>query len=138
MNRIKWVYEIVNTETNRPVHIGESYNPKKRWYDITKKLDLDRETHQLRSIKGFLDRRDAISFEREQKLLWGLPHTEGTRIYHLSKPKPVLVYKGGQLIGEYYAIQEAVRQLKLVKCDVYHVLAGRNKQHKGYTFQYKE
>ena len=137
MKKTKWIYMIWDKNNDRPVYIGESVNPMARWYSNTKKLDLSRDTHELRYIEEFDDRRDALTKERELKLFYGLEHTEGTRAHHLSKPKPLLVFKDGKLIGEYYAIQQAVRTLKLTKCDVYHCLAGRTKTHRGYTYQYR-
>lgn len=136
--KTKWVYMIWDKITDRPIHIGESVDPQNRWYGNTKKYNLSKDTHELRYIEEFGDRRDALCKERELKIEWGLEHTEGTRAHHLSQPKPLQVFRDGKLVGEYYSIQEGVRRLKLVKCDVYHCLAGRTKHHQGYTFQYKQ
>jgi predicted GIY-YIG superfamily endonuclease len=133
----KWVYLIRQKSDNKVVYVGESYTPIQRFYKYGSKYKVSTKDLVLEYVQEFEDRKDALTKERELKLLYGLEHTESTRAHHLATPKPLLVFKDGELIGEYYAIQQAVRTLKLIKCDVYHCLAGRVKQHKGYTFQYK-
>lgn len=55
-----------------------------------------------------------------------------------SEGKVVLVFKDGVFINEYPSISECCRILQLDKKSTWSVLEGRYKQHKGYTFKYKD
>jgi predicted GIY-YIG superfamily endonuclease len=136
--RNKYVYMLRDTTTDEVVYVGETYDVRRRWMQHTQS-DFPRDTTSYEVVAEYKHRKDAITLEAELKKKYGLPPTESQRAGHWNKPRPILVHKvNGTYVGEYYAIQDAVRRLDLIKCDVYHVLAGRNKQHKGYTFQYKE
>ena len=52
--------------------------------------------------------------------------------------KPFLVYKDGELIGEWLAQRECASALKLDFGHINSCLHGKRKTHGGYTFKYKE
>jgi predicted GIY-YIG superfamily endonuclease len=135
--RNKFVYLLKNVNTDEVLYVGETYDVEARWKKHTR-WNFDRATTYYEIVAEFEDRKDAISLEAELKRKYNLPTTETDRAKHWNKPKPIVVHTiSGDFVGEYYAIQDAVRRLDLIKADVYHCLAGRCKQHKGYTFRYK-
>lgn len=137
-NRIKYVYVIKDKDTQKVTYVGETFDVKRRGYQLKHEGILTNNS-VMEVVGEFQKRKDALSLEAELKHKYGIPHHEALRAAHWNKPKPIVVYKKdtNELVGEYYCVQDAVRRLDLIKCDVYHVLAGRCKQHKGYTFQYK-
>lgn len=50
--------------------------------------------------------------------------------------KPIAVYRGGVLVGEYPSIKQACESLGLNNSSVSKVLTGHKKSNKGYTFKY--
>ena len=50
--------------------------------------------------------------------------------------KPIAVYRGGVLVGEYPSIKSACETLGLNNSSVSKVLTGHKKSNKGYTFKY--
>jgi hypothetical protein len=52
--------------------------------------------------------------------------------------KSIEVFKNNVSVGVYVTINEACRQLNLVRTSVSSTLSGRNKSHKGYTFKVVE
>jgi predicted GIY-YIG superfamily endonuclease len=135
--RIKYVYLIKEKDTHNVVYVGETYNVKRRFWQHMSN-GFPKSGYYPEAVAEFEDRKDAISLEAELKRKYNLPTTETDRAGHWNKPKPMVVHTiSGDYVGDYYSVQDAVRRLDLIKCDVYHCLAGRTKQHKGYTFQYK-
>ena len=50
--------------------------------------------------------------------------------------KPIAVFRGGVLVGEYPSIKQACETLGLNNSSVSKVLTGHKKSNKGYTFKY--
>jgi len=52
--------------------------------------------------------------------------------------KPFAVYENGTMISECLVIAECARQLNLHSAAIHKCLKGKQSEHKGYTFKYKE
>lgn len=93
----------------------------------------------VKNKKGFFDPKN------KEKILKGCSNggkaVIDKLIQHNKKyySKPILVYdyKTGELVGEYSGKNEMCRILNLSKMGVYDTMNGRQNQHKGYTFKYK-
>ena len=135
--RERYVYLIREKDTDKVVYVGETINPKRRFYQHTCSCgDYDRKEHYYEIHSEHKERKDAISMEAGLKKEYGIPHTESSRAWHWNKPKPIKAYYKGDYVGEYYAIKECSRQLNLNKPNIVQVLRGWTKQYKGYTFEY--
>jgi hypothetical protein len=64
--------------------------------------------------------------------MYGKPRPEGASV----PPKPIRVSKNGELVKQYDCINDAIRELKLSRGNVYFCLYGIRKQTKGYTFEF--
>ena len=80
--------------------------------------------------------------EREKKadeMRRFLSDEERLRIHSIQRgAKPFLVYKDGELIGEWLTQNQCSRDLGINVSHLNHCLHGNRKQHKGYIFKYKE
>ena len=68
-----------------------------------------------------------------------LARIKGGEVSKLRYSVPIIAYDKitKELVGEYYSVKEAARQLGLRSCTIHDVLKGRVKSYKGYTFNYK-
>lgn len=67
----------------------------------------------------------------ENNPMYGKPRPEGASV----PPKPIKVFKNGNLIAIYPCINEAARDLNLSRGNIFGCLKGARNQTKGYTFE---
>lgn len=70
-------------------------------------------------------------FAGEKNPMYGKPRPEGASV----PPKPIKVFKEGELIAIYPCINEAARDLNLSRGNINSCLNGSRKHTKGYTFE---
>ena len=70
-------------------------------------------------------------FAGEKNPMYGKPRPEGSSV----PPKPIKVFKEGELIAIYPCINEAARDLNLSRGNINSCLNGSRKHTKGYTFE---
>lgn len=68
---------------------------------------------------------------REKNPMYGKPRPEGGG----KPPKPIKVFKEGNLIAIYNSVNEAARELKLSNGNIWSCLNGSRKHTKGYKFE---
>lgn len=68
-----------------------------------------------------------------------LTRDKGGEVSKLRYSIPIIAYDKitKKLVGEYYSVKEAARQLGLRSCTIHVVLKGRQKSANGYIFNYK-
>ena len=153
-----YVYELVN-QSAEIEYIGCSYRPKERYYAHTciNGKFYGRNDIEVKIIKSFNNRLDALTFEGEHKIKNGFEWSEDVGrkkagamggkisgklvgkmngIRGSSKSVNIYDYSTNEFIGNYYSIREAARQLNVYQSPLTAVAKGKYKQHKGYKVEY--
>ncbi len=152
----KWyVYELVNL-MGTVEYVGETINPKRRFYEHTKTKPspqtgkfYGRNDIFMNIVKEFDNKKEAWSYQCILQSQYGfkserLQNIKNNKLHHLkggeTVKRSIICYSKckNNLIGEYNSLTDAANELKISVGNIGNVLSGRYKQTNGYYFEYKK